>query len=308
MCARTTNVVRAASRAHPYDPRVPRSKPASEQLVPLDIATPGIIELLLDDEVMGAWEMTRRFGRPVSEADLAAALNKPAQWVTKTIRVLEDRGLVARQRSTSRLPRGGWRVTNDRILLAFDRTSPQHRALADRMIAEWTRRSRRLLDAPAQALSGELWEKRAFTLEHLDAHELQELRAICGSLDTFMARVGAKYDGRPAGTPAMSNYCVALHVIPISEPLPPPARIQMVPHDRVDSKAARGLDVGLKELSPRERDIVRLLSAGRTRAQIAAELGITEATVRTLASRCYRKLGISGRRELATRVLGLPNA
>ena len=42
--------------------------------MPLDIATPGIIELLLDDEVMGAWEMTRRFGRPVSEADLAAAL------------------------------------------------------------------------------------------------------------------------------------------------------------------------------------------------------------------------------------------
>jgi DNA-binding CsgD family transcriptional regulator len=305
---RTTNVVRVTSRVHPYDPRVPRPTPATDQPAPLDIATPGIIEFLLDDDVMGAWEMTRRFGRPVSEADLAAALNKPAHWVTKTMRALEDRGLVARQRSTSRLPRGGWRVTNDRILLAFDRTSPQHRALADRMIAEWTRRSRRLLDAPAQALSGELWEKRAFTLEHLDEHELQELRTICASLDTFMARVGAKHDGRPRGTPAMSNYFVALHVIPVSEPLPPPARIQMVPHDRVGSKAAQGLDMGVKELSPRERDVVRLLSAGKTRARIAADLGITEATVRTLASRCYRKLGISGRRELATRVLGLPNA
>ena len=51
--------------------------------------------------------------------------------------------------------------------------------------------------------------------------------------------------------------------------------------------------------------VARLLAAGRTRALIAKELGIAEATVRTLASRCYRKLGVSGRRELAVRLVGL---
>lgn len=286
---------------------MPRLLPIDKPATALDIAAPGMLELLLDDETLGAWEMARRFGRAVSENDLAATLHKPARWITKAMSLLDTHGLVARVRAQPRLPRGGWRVTTDRILLAFDRSSPKHRALAERMVAEWTRRSRRLLDAPARALDGDLWEKRAFTLEHLDENELQELRVISGSLDAFMARVGAKYDGRPAGTPTLSNYCIALHVIPVSEPTPPPARIQLVPTDRLDSKAAKGPDAGMKNLSPRERDVVRLLSAGKTRARIAAELGITETTVRTLASRCYRKLGISGRRELATRVMGLPN-
>lgn len=306
--AHTTNVVRAAAHAHPYDPSVPRSKPVAKHVVPLDIAAPGIIALLLDDHTMGTWEIARRFGRPVSEVDLAEALGKPVRSITTTMIRLEGHGLVSRERASPRMPRGGWRVTHDRVLLAYDRASPQHRALADRMITEYSRRSRRLLDAPSKALPGDVWEKRAFTTEHLDEHELQELRTICGSLDAFMARVGAKYDGRPKVAPAMSNYCIALHVIPVSEPMPPPARIQMVPKDRVDSKAAQGLDSGMRELSPRERDVVRLLCTGKTRAQVAHELGITEATVRTLATRCYRKLGISGRRELATRVLGLPQA
>jgi RNA polymerase sigma factor (sigma-70 family) len=51
-------------------------------------------------------------------------------------------------------------------------------------------------------------------------------------------------------------------------------------------------------LSPREREVVRLLRAGKSYKTIAQHLGIHEGTVRTLVERAYRKLGVSSRYEL----------
>lgn len=47
-------------------------------------------------------------------------------------------------------------------------------------------------------------------------------------------------------------------------------------------------------LSPRERDVVRLLRAGKPYKAIAWELGIAPSTARVVGSRALRKLG--GRR------------
>jgi DNA-binding CsgD family transcriptional regulator len=52
-------------------------------------------------------------------------------------------------------------------------------------------------------------------------------------------------------------------------------------------------------LTPRERDVVRLLRAGKPYKVIATELGITASTARVIGARALRKLG--GRR------LALPN-
>ncbi len=50
-------------------------------------------------------------------------------------------------------------------------------------------------------------------------------------------------------------------------------------------------------LSCRELDILSALSKGKTNAQIAAELYISEATVKSHLYRIYKKLGISSREE-----------
>lgn len=50
-------------------------------------------------------------------------------------------------------------------------------------------------------------------------------------------------------------------------------------------------------LTPRERDILALLTTGLTRKQIAGQLGLAEATVRNHLSRLYRKLGVSDARQ-----------
>jgi DNA-binding NarL/FixJ family response regulator len=53
-------------------------------------------------------------------------------------------------------------------------------------------------------------------------------------------------------------------------------------------------------LSPREREVVRLLATGATNRQISEELGVGPETVKTLVSRSYAKLGVSRRAEAVT--------
>src|SRR5690606_19132352 len=60
---------------------------------------------------------------------------------------------------------------------------------------------------------------------------------------------------------------------------------------------ARG--AGVEPLTAREREVALLAAAGRTSREIAEHLGMSTRTVDTHLARVYRKLGISGRSELA---------
>ncbi|HEY0934698.1 MAG TPA: helix-turn-helix transcriptional regulator, partial [Trebonia sp.] len=51
-------------------------------------------------------------------------------------------------------------------------------------------------------------------------------------------------------------------------------------------------------LTPREQQVAVLAAAGRTDAQIAAELAISARTVSTHLTSVYGKLGVSTRRDL----------
>jgi DNA-binding NarL/FixJ family response regulator len=55
---------------------------------------------------------------------------------------------------------------------------------------------------------------------------------------------------------------------------------------------------GPAPLTARETDVLELLQAGRSNAEIAADLHVGVETVRTHARHIYRKLGVSTRREL----------
>ena len=58
---------------------------------------------------------------------------------------------------------------------------------------------------------------------------------------------------------------------------------------------------GPELLTAREGDVLELLQAGRSNAEIAQTLQVSVETVRTHARRIYRKLGVSSRRELHAR-------
>lgn len=58
-------------------------------------------------------------------------------------------------------------------------------------------------------------------------------------------------------------------------------------------------------LSPREREVLRLVAGGATNKTIAAELGVGEQTVKTLVARAFAKLGTGKRAEAVARAHSL---
>ncbi|PVZ11474.1 MULTISPECIES: response regulator transcription factor [unclassified Pseudomonas] len=58
-------------------------------------------------------------------------------------------------------------------------------------------------------------------------------------------------------------------------------------------------------LTPRQQDVLRLITAGKSNKEIARELGISPFTVRIHVSALFKALGVASRTEAALRGLGL---
>jgi DNA-binding CsgD family transcriptional regulator len=60
---------------------------------------------------------------------------------------------------------------------------------------------------------------------------------------------------------------------------------------------------GLRQLTPRETDVLRRAAEGRTNLQVARELGITVHAVKFHLASVFRKLGVRNRTEAAVAFL-----
>lgn len=76
---------------------------------------------------------------------------------------------------------------------------------------------------------------------------------------------------------------------------------------RIDSSLVEGLfrrkrvDDPIKRLTPRERDVLRLIAEGRSNAAIAARLDVSKKAVETYETSVYSKLGLSRSRDAEER-------
>lgn len=69
--------------------------------------------------------------------------------------------------------------------------------------------------------------------------------------------------------------------------------------DAFRGTAPPGMDPELDSLTPRERDVLRLVAAGYTYKEVGTRLSISARTVETHAAAVLRKLRLSNRRELS---------
>jgi DNA-binding CsgD family transcriptional regulator len=75
------------------------------------------------------------------------------------------------------------------------------------------------------------------------------------------------------------------------------------PRNLETGQGSNGAMAGARGLSPRERQIVTLLSDGCPNQQIADRLGLRLQTVKNHLSRIYRKVGVPNRVQLAVLVV-----
>jgi len=119
---------------------------------------------------------------------------------------------------------------------------------------------------------------------------LDRARARC-DLGAALRRAGRRRDAREALTLAMDE-AHACGAAPLAELAAEELRASGA---RPRRRAISGRDA----LTPSELRVAALAAEGRTNREIAEELFVTLATVETHLGRSYRKLGISGRGELA---------
>lgn len=84
--------------------------------------------------------------------------------------------------------------------------------------------------------------------------------------------------------------------------------VKGVPSSEESSEGERLREYAARcSLSPRETEIFLLLARGYSRRKIQEKLGLSDGTVKTYASRVYRKLGVAGKQEMLALLYGDAN-
>ena len=97
-------------------------------------------------------------------------------------------------------------------------------------------------------------------------------------------------------------YHIAFSQTRLREPQPPMAEFFVIDKDSARRDRTVFVEAPSKLLSPRELQVAKLLAVGRSRPEIAAEIGLTLNSVSGLSKVIYRKLGVRSRAELAARM------
>jgi DNA-binding NarL/FixJ family response regulator len=87
----------------------------------------------------------------------------------------------------------------------------------------------------------------------------------------------------------------AVHSVASGDALVSPSLVRRLVEGYVTSRPLARTDDVLSALSPRERDVVGLVARGMSNAEIASELFLSEATVKTHVNRILTKLGLRDR-------------
>ncbi len=268
----------------------------------LNLSDPAVMEALCDDDAMRVWHRLRLAPSPIPAAALAADVRLELGAVHRALDLLEAAGIARK------LPaRGSRRVISYEatvpLLVAMipenwreDERVAQLAAVFMRRHQDMIDRARRFMNiAKNERFLEHVTEIRFTKEEYEELHRrLEEVRRYVVELN---ARVRDPKDELERGAEPSPPHVVQVRLAPLDGDMPPIAEIRVV--------TKRGLELSQRDrmpspdtLSAREFEIARLLQAGRSRPEVAEQLGISLQTVGTYCKRLFEKLGINRAVEL----------
>ena len=88
----------------------------------------------------------------------------------------------------------------------------------------------------------------------------------------------------------------AIRTVAAGDALLAPSITRRLIEDFIRRQPTRATDApGLQELTPREREVLELIARGRSNAEIASRLFVSDATVKTHVAHIFSKLGLRDR-------------
>lgn len=274
----------------------------------VDIRDRATVDVLSRPECGGIFEVIRRFGRAVPAAQVAEACGLPLTQAMEGIDALVSVGLVESVRP--RAPRRvfAYRAACSRIVVIFDSRDPGESAEVLRLQRLATQDAdeamARVPDAPLDGVRGSAWHQTRIKC-HLRPEHLKGLGQRLHAVAEYLMQVALEEP--PAGDSAtpLCNFVVGMNLVPLQVPLLPSAPIVAVPRTAQHAAIASQRSTRFAGLTVRERQVAVALRDGRTRIEIARDLGISPNTVGTITRKLYAKLGVHRRAELVTRLAGI---
>ncbi len=274
----------------------------------VDIRSQGVQHALETPHHTAVWEVLRRLARPASVAEISNITGMDAKGVQRSMDVLTDAGLAERLPSRANRRHSTYRTRSETVVVTFEPADREQRLAIERVTSVLRDHVRRQMDGSESRSEAEAdgasasWRFDAHRLVSLESEEAEELRRMLQELLSFLESAQARITKANADDAAASNTCVSIQVAGTAGGCIPTAALHFVPRDGVDDYVRGSLANGMHLLSPREREVALMLASGRSRPEIARELGVTTNTVATIGKRIYAKLGVRRRAELSNRV------
>lgn len=264
----------------------------------LSISDPAVMEALCHDDAMRVWHRLRLSSAPMTAAALSPDVRLELGAVHRALDLLEAAGIARK------LPARGSRraISYEATVPALVAMIPENWREDERsmqLAAVFMRRHQDMIDRARRfmKIGRNEWFFEQVTDIRFTKEEHEELHRRLEEVRRYVVELNARVRDPADKTEVSPPHVVQVRLAPLDGDTPPIAEIRVV--------TKRGLELAQRDrtpspdtLSARELEIARLLQSGRSRPEVAAQLGISLQTVGTYCKRLFEKLGIGRAVEL----------